>query len=288
MTHLEVGGMAGPVGLRRDHEIVGGGLLLAPWNDVVEGKAVVGTVEHEHRGGHVHGVPGARAGLDFPPLGEARAQRVELPVEIVRAVPLQRHLVPVEPIARLGIGGQQVRRFPVVEIREQYHRLWVLGEAVGELLQSQAHVFEAYLLAGDDEGYGGELRVQPAQHVCHHGTVPGARVEDVQRRRGRAQVAQLVAHPFADRPFLPAGGDEEEVLLPVVEEAKGALVSGGRGVHGRRNIASRRACHFRAIRKTDSSPVSAWTPSAGTHSRAWDSSFFRKRPRSATSRKRTS
>jgi hypothetical protein len=53
-----------------------------------------------------------------------------------------------------------------------------------------------------------------------HGAVAHAGVEDAHRRRPRLEQAQLEVDPLGDDPLLGTGADEEEVLLPVVVEAK--------------------------------------------------------------------
>ena len=96
----------------------------------------------------------------------------------------------------------------------------MLEEAVRHFLQRQANVFEADLLADDVERHVGEAVVHGAHHARQHRAVADAGVEHAQRRRMRMEEAQLLGDPVGDFPLLAAGVDEQQILLPVVEEAE--------------------------------------------------------------------
>ena len=59
-----------------------------------------------------------------------------------------------------------------------------------------------------------------AHGARQHGAVAHAGVEQPQRRRARMDVGQLHADALGDDPLLAAGGDEQQVFLPVVVEAE--------------------------------------------------------------------
>ena len=61
-----------------------------------------------------------------------------------------------------------------------------------------------------------------------HGAVAHAGVEHAHRRRARMDVGELHADALGDHPFLAAGGDEQQVFLPVVVEAEVVRGAGGR------------------------------------------------------------
>ena len=71
-------------------------------------------------------------------------------------------------------------------------------------------------------------------HGAHHpqqdGAVAYAGIEHPQRRRARMDIGELEPDPAGDHPLFAAGVDEQQVFLPVVEEAEVALrvaLSGG-------------------------------------------------------------
>ena len=67
----------------------------------------------------------------------------------------------------------------------------MLEEAVGHLLQREAHVLEADLLADDVERHVREAVVHRAHHAREHRAVAHAGVEQAQRRRARMDVGEL-------------------------------------------------------------------------------------------------
>ena len=76
-------------------------------------------------------------------------------------------------------------------------------------------------------------------HPRQHGAVADAGIEDAQRRRRRLQIAEFERDAVADLGLLAAGRDEQQILLPVVEEPEARRrdgVGGGRAVQrlGRR------------------------------------------------------
>ena len=222
--YLEPGAVPRAEGLRRDDEVVAADRRLGRGDDRIEREPVVGAVEHDHRRLDVDRVAGARARAHLPPVGQDRAQLRDLPVELVRGVTFEGELPPVDARPGAVAGRLQPGGLAVVQVGEHHHGLRVLGESVRELLQGEPHVLQADLLADDEERHGGEVPVKLSEHARHHGTVAGPGVEHPQRGwRGRER-RQLGADALADRPLLAAGGHEQQVLLPVVEEAERALV----------------------------------------------------------------
>ena len=131
----------------------------------------------------------------------------------------------------------------------------MLEQPVGHLLQHEAHVLEADLLADDVERHRREAVVHGAHGAGEHRAVAHAGVEQAQRRRAWMDVGQLHADALGDHPLLAAGGDEQQVFLPVVVKAEvlGGARSGGlrrsgrdadRGsVHGRLRLARDEGAH---------------------------------------------
>ena len=62
-----------------------------------------------------------------------------------------------------------------------------------------------------------------AHHARQHGAVADAGVEHAHRRRTRMDIGELHADALRDFPFLAAGVHEQQIFLPVVEEAEIAL-----------------------------------------------------------------
>ena len=99
----------------------------------------------------------------------------------------------------------------------------MLEKPVRHLLQGEADVLETDLLADDVE-----RRVRKAvMHGPHHPeqdrAVAHAGVEHPQRRRARVNIGELEPDPAGHHPLFAAGVDEQQVFLPVVEEAEVAL-----------------------------------------------------------------
>ena len=99
----------------------------------------------------------------------------------------------------------------------------MLAEAVRHLLHREPHVFEADLLADDVERRVREAVVHRAHHAQQHGAVADAGIEQAQRRRPRMDVGKLKRDAVRHHPLFAAGVDEQQILLPVVEEAEVAL-----------------------------------------------------------------
>ncbi len=126
------------------------------------------------------------------------------------------------------VGRGQPRGLGVVHVGHDQHRGRMLLEAVGHLLQRQAHVLEADLLADDVEGRLLELVVQGAHHPRQHRAVADAGVEQPDRRGRRMQARQLLDHPVCHLQLLAAGVDEHQVLLPALVETERARGTGRR------------------------------------------------------------
>src|SRR5262249_28514168 len=68
-----------------------------------------------------------------------------------------------------------------------------------------------------------EAVVRRTHDAGENGAVAHAGVEEPQRGRPRLDAVELELDALRDHPFLGAGADEEQVLLPVVVEAKARL-----------------------------------------------------------------
>ena len=141
----------------------------------------------------------------------------------------------------------------------------MLEEPVRHLLQGEADVLEADLLADHVERRVRKAVVHRPHHPQQHGAVAHAGVEHAQRRRARMDIGEFEPDPAGDHPLFAAGVDEQQVFLPVVEEAEVALrialtgrdrsrrsggTAGGRA--GRSMIAGRAA--FAAVRLLSMKP----------------------------------
>src|SRR5262245_15818847 len=109
----------------------------------------------------------------------------------------------------------------------------MLEETVGHFLQGKPHVLEADLLAHHVERRGWKSVVHRAHHSQQYRAVADASVEHAQRRRARMDIGEFERNPAGDHPFFAAGADEEEIFLPVIEEAEIALRIARAGGHWR-------------------------------------------------------
>ncbi len=94
----------------------------------------------------------------------------------------------------------------------------MLEQPVRHLVERQADVLEAELLARDIERHMRKAAVHRAHHPRQHGAVAEAGVEYPQRRRPRMDAGELQRHPLRDHPLLAAGVDEQQIFLPVLEK----------------------------------------------------------------------
>ena len=220
---LEVERGAGAIRLRGDDQIVIGDGAAGLRNDRVEQEAVVLAIDHQHDRPLVDRIAGARADAGFPVLRQERLQIDDLLLEAVRRIAVQRQLVPHQ--ARRGIERfhRQPRRVGVGEIGQHQHRRRMLEEAIRHFLQRQPHVLEADLLADGVERHVREAVVHGAHHPHQHRAVADAGVEHAHRRRPRMDVHELFGDAVRHLPLLAAGVDEQQIFLPVVEEAEIAL-----------------------------------------------------------------
>ena len=99
----------------------------------------------------------------------------------------------------------------------------MLDKTVGHLVQREADVLQADLLADDIKRHCRETVVHGAHHARQHRAVADAGVEHAHRRRARMNIGELHADTMRDFPFLRAGVHEQQIFLPVVEEAEIAL-----------------------------------------------------------------
>ena len=123
----------------------------------------------------------------------------------------------------------QPRRVRISEVGEHQHRRRMFEEAVGHFLQGQPHVLEADLLADRVERHVRKAVVHGAHHPHQHRAVADAGVEHAHRRRTRMQMRELLGDAVRHLPLLAAGVDEQQIFLPVVEEAEIALRIAGLG-----------------------------------------------------------
>jgi hypothetical protein len=126
----------------------------------------------------------------------------------------------------------------VIHVGNDEHGGGMLEKAVRHLVERETDILQADLLADDVEGDGGELLVHLPHDAGEHRAIAHAGIEQAQRGRLRRQVGQF--QPDAPRYdlLLRAGVDEQQILLPVVEEAEvlflGCSSSGGLGRSGKR------------------------------------------------------
>ena len=99
----------------------------------------------------------------------------------------------------------------------------MLEKTIRHLLQREADVFEADLLADEIERHRRKAVVHGAHHPHQHAAVADAGVEHAHRRRARMDVGEFVGDAARHLPFLAAGVDEQQIFLPVVEETEVAL-----------------------------------------------------------------
>ena len=251
---LEVERGARAIGLRGDDEIVIGERAAGPRNDRVEQEAVIFAIDHQHHRAVIDRVAGARADAGFPVLGEEWFERHDLFLEAVRRIAGQRQLVPDH--ARCGVERlhREPRRVRIGEVGQHQHRRRMLEEAVRHFLQRQADVFEADFLADGIERHVREAVVHGAHHPHQHRAVADAGVEHAHRRRPRMQMREFFGDAVRDLPFLAAGVDEQQIFLPVVEEAEIAL----RIVRPRRRRGWQRRRHRRAGSRARSMIAGRW------------------------------
>lgn len=239
---LEGGGGAGPVGLRGHHQVEVGAGGAGAGDHRIQQEAVVLAVEHQDRRPLVDRVA-LPADPRLPGLGEEGLELGDLLLEVVRAVAPERRLLPDEGAGRLRGARGEPGRFRVVEVGQDQDRGRMLEQAVGHLLQGQAHVLQADLLADDVEGQGLEAGVHRPQEPRQHRPVADPGVVEAQCRRAGAQVGQLFRDAPGDHPLLATGVDEEQVFLPVVEETE--IVCAVLPVW--RSLDSGRLCHVFAL-----------------------------------------
>ena len=211
-------------------------------------------IDHQHHRPLVDRIAGLGADAGLPVLVEERHEIGDLLLELVRRRAGQRHLVP----DHAGGGAERFHREPrrvgIGEVGQHQHRRRMLGEAVRHLLHGQPDVLEADLLADDIERRVREAVVHRAHHAQQHGAVADAGVEHPQRRRARMDVGEFQRDAVGHHPLFAAGVDEQQILLPVVEEAEVALRIGRAGCarrhgHCRRRSAARSAAAPGSIRR---------------------------------------
>jgi hypothetical protein len=225
------------IGLGGDDEVVVGPHAALAGDDVVEQEAKIVAVDDERHGALVDGVACFRRMLGLPDLGEQRLQGLDLLAELRGRAARERHLVPDER----GGGGERLRRQPgglrVVHVGDHQHGRRVLVEAVGHLVEAQPRILEADLLAHHVERQRRKAAVHLAHDAGQDRAVAHAGIEHAHRRRLGMQMGEFHADAAGDDLFLRARIDEQQVFLPVVEEAEIArrrpLRAGGFDVEAR-------------------------------------------------------
>ena len=184
---------------------------------------MVSAIDHQHDRPLIDWIAGLRAHARLPVLRQEGHEVGDLLLELVRRVAGERRFAP----HQAGGGIERLDRKPgcvrVGEVGQNEHGRRMLAEAVGHLLQREPHIFEADFLADHIERHVREAVMHRAQHAQHHGAVAHARVEHAHRRRARMDVGELKRDTIGDDPFFAAGVDEQEIFLPIVEEAEIAL-----------------------------------------------------------------
>ena len=220
---LELQRRARTIRLRGDHQIVVGHRTARLRDHLIEQELVVVAVQHQHDWPLIDRVAAFRRHLGLPVFAEERLQRRNLLLEAVRGIAVQRHFLP----DHTGGGGhrlhRQPRRFGVSKIGQHDDAGRMLDETVGHFLQTEPYVFEADLFADDVERHGRKTVVHRAHHARQHSAVAEAGVEHTHRRRARMNIGELEIDAVGDLPLLAAGVDEQQIFLPVVEEAEIAL-----------------------------------------------------------------
>ena len=168
----------------------------------------------------IDGIAGGLADPCPPVLGQKSLELADLLGKAVRGVARQRDVLPDQALRSGRRARRQPRRFGVIEIGDDEHGGGMFEQPVSHLLQHQPHVLVADLFGHDIERHGRKARMHRAHHPRQHGAVADAGIEDPQRRRRRLQIAELQRDAVADLGLLAAGRDEQQVFLPVVEEAK--------------------------------------------------------------------
>ena len=188
---LEVERGARAIGLRRDDEVVVGDRAARPRDDRVEQELVVVAIDHQHHRPLVDRIAGLRAHPGLPVLRQERHEIGDLLLEPVGRIAGERHLVPDHAGGRAQRLHREPRRVRIGEVGQHQHGRRMLEEAVRHLLQGEADVLEADLLADHVERHVRKAVVHRAHHAQQHGAVADAGVEHAHRRRARMDVGEL-------------------------------------------------------------------------------------------------
>ena len=199
-ARLELQRRTRAIGLRGDDQVVFGVGEAAARAHLIEQELVVLAIDHQHDRLFVDRIAAGAAHARAPVVGEERPQLGDLRLELVRGAAGQRQLVPDEAGGGVDRVRLQPRRLGVVHVGHHQHGRRMLEQPVGHLLQHEAHVLEADLLAHDVERHGREAVVHGAHGAGQHRAVAHAGVEQAQRRRARMDVGQFHADALGDRP----------------------------------------------------------------------------------------
>ena len=216
---LEFEARLGAVRLGGDDEIIVGGDAPRPRQDRIEQKGVILAPEGEDDGPQIDGI--ARALDPGPPVfGQKPLEIGDLLGEAVRRVAGERDILPDQALRGGGRARRQPRRLGVIEVRQDEHGRRMFEQAIGHFLERHPHVFVRDLLGDDIERHGRKARVHRPHDPRQNGAVADAGVEHPDRRRSGMDVGEFERDAMGDLGLLAAGRDEQEIFLPIVEEAE--------------------------------------------------------------------
>ena len=100
-----------------------------------------------------------------------------LTAEIMRGIPLERDVPPLQIFLFIGFTRFQSRCVGIVEICNHDYGLRMLRKTVRQFVQGKPGIFEADFLAHNEERHGREAGVHFAQHPAQDGAVADTGVE---------------------------------------------------------------------------------------------------------------
>ena len=252
---LELDARPRAIGLRSDHQIIVRRDPSRSWQNWIEQERVILAMQRQDDGPDVHWVSAGFADARPPVLRQKTLEVADLLGEAMRGVAGQSDIFPDQALGRGRRTRGQPRRFRVKKIGQNEDGGRVLEESVGDLVQGQPYVLVADLLADDIERHCREARVHSPHHTRKHRAVAHAGVEHPNRGRGWMDIAEFERYPMGDVGLLAACRNEQQIFLPIVEEAEAGRLDVGfrlaeKTVPGRRpdRRNRRRAAVLRNIR----------------------------------------
>ena len=203
--------------------VVVGGRAAGLGHDLIEQEFVVVAIDHQHDRPLIDRISALLRYSRFPVFAEERLEVRDLPLEGVRGGAFQRHLMPDHAGRGADRFNRQPGRFGISEIGQDNDAGRMLDETIRHFLQGEADVFQTDFLGDNVERHGRKTVVHGAHHAREHGAVADAGIEHAHGRRTRVNIAEFEPDPVGDFPFLRAGVHEQQIFLPVVEEAEIAL-----------------------------------------------------------------